>query len=117
MMRVLCIGLILNIRREDAFILDQTGYLEWILHLIFNNQDMIFSFSGDDDVWVFLTDLDHPEKGSQLVLDIGGNHGVMDGSINFASGEVKYSNENARTKERYYGLKDNPSIVYPVIYN
>ena len=83
----------------------------------FNNQDMIFSFSGDDDVWVFLTDLDHPEKGSQLVLDIGGNHGVMDGSINFASGEVKYSNENARTKERYYGLKDNPSIVYPVIYN
>lgn len=83
----------------------------------FNNQDMIFSFSGDDDVWVFLTDLDHPEKESRLVLDIGGNHGVMDGSINFASGEVKYSNKNARTKERYYGSHDHPSTVYPVIYN
>ena len=26
----------------------------------FNNQDMIFSFGGDDDVGVFLFDLDHP---------------------------------------------------------
>lgn len=83
----------------------------------FNNQDMIFSFSGDDDVWVFLTDLDHPEKGSLLVLDIGGNHGVMDGSINFASGEVKYSNKNARTKERYYDSRNHTREVYPVIYN
>lgn len=83
----------------------------------FNNQDMIFSFSGDDDVWVFLTDLDHPEKGSQLVLDIGGNHGVMDGSINFATGEVEYSNENARTKERYYDSRNHTRKVYPVIYN
>ena len=75
-----------------------------------NGTDMQFSFSGDDDVWVYLTNKDTDEK--MLVLDLGGIHGVEDGTINFATGEVRYSNENARTNERYNG-----GTVYPVIYN
>ncbi len=53
-----------------------------------SESNTVFTFSGDDDVWIFL---EGPDGVQHLVLDIGGSHGAVSGAIDFTSGLVATS--------------------------
>lgn len=62
-----------------------------------SNQDMVYEFNGDDDLWVYIDNV--------LVLDLGGVRGAQSGSINFSTGIVNWRDSSDNS-----GIRGNTTI-------
>ena len=55
--------------------------------------DIIFEFSGDDDFWLYVD--------GELVIDLGGVHSALPGSVNFRTGEVMVNGKHTTLRELF----------------
>lgn len=69
--------------------------------------DMTYTFSGDDDLWVCMD--------GEVILDLGGIHGVVEGSVNIW--EILLGTKNEITYEQkaeYLNAGDNKTLTHTI---
>ncbi len=63
----------LGLELEASFTQTPDGLDDW-------GHDIIYEFTGDDDFWLYVD--------GELIIDLGGIHSALAGSVNFRTGEV-----------------------------
>ena len=77
---------------ETSFVQTPDGKDNW-------DHDIIYEFVGDDDFWLYVD--------GKLVLDLGGIHSAIRGTINFATGEVYIQGGSSQNTTLYEIFKKN----------
>ncbi len=71
--------------------------------------DIIYEFTGDDDFWLYVD--------GELVIDLGGVHSALAGSVNFSTGEVWVNSKDGKPTTTLYEIfeknykEKNPSAL------
>ena len=56
--------------------------------------DIIYEFTGDDDFWLYVD--------GELVIDLGGIHSALPGSVNYSTGDVVVNGKKTTLYELFY---------------
>ncbi len=75
-----------GVELEAAFTQTPSGLDDW-------GHDIIFEFTGDDDFWLYVD--------GELVIDLGGIHSAVPGSVNFRTGSVNVNGTSTTLRELY----------------
>jgi fibro-slime domain-containing protein/pilin isopeptide linkage protein len=86
-----------GVMTQTAFTIPEDG--------IANGKDMTYTFSGDDDVWVYVD--------GKLVIDLGGIHDAYGAQVNFNTGAITYFNPQAGGAAPSNSYISNLSEVFP----
>lgn len=72
---------------EASFVQTPSGYDAW-------GHDIIYEFTGDDDFWLYVD--------GELVIDLGGIHSAVPGSVNYHTGAVSVNGVNTTLRDVFY---------------
>ncbi|MDO5131801.1 MAG: SpaA isopeptide-forming pilin-related protein, partial [Eubacteriales bacterium] len=71
---------------EASFIQTPDGKDAW-------GHDIIYEFTGDDDFWLYVD--------GELIIDLGGIHSALPGSVNYSTGEVTVNGTDTTLRELF----------------
>ena len=92
-----------GVELEASFVQTPSGLDAW-------GHDIIYNFTGDDDFWLYVD--------GELVIDLGGVHSALPGSINYSTGEVSVNGKATTLYDIFrsnYAQRNNLSEDAPAV--